>query len=88
MEEEIGYRSRQLIPLASYFSSVGFADERMHIFLALDLEKTTLNRQADERMRGIMMSMEEIRKKLAMQEFEDAKTIIGLREYLAYLEEK
>ena len=88
LEEEIGYRSRQLIPLASYFSSVGFADERMHIFLALDLEKTTLNRQADERMRGIMMSMEEIRKKLAMQEFEDAKTIIGLREYLAYLEEK
>ena len=88
LEEEIGYRARHLIPLASYFSSVGFADERMYIFLALDLEKTTLNRQADERMREITMPVEEIRKKLTTQEFEDAKTIIGLREYLAYLEGK
>ncbi|HJQ13272.1 MAG TPA: NUDIX hydrolase, partial [Anaerolineales bacterium] len=88
LEEEIGYRARHLIPLASYFSSVGFADERMYIFLALDLEKTTLNRQADERMREITMPVEEIRKKLTTQKFDDAKTIIGLREYLAYLEGK
>ena len=86
MEEEIGYRARQLIPLASYFSSVGFADERMHIFLALDLEKTALNRQAEERIHEVMMHVEDIRKKLAAQEFEDSKTIIGLREYLAYLD--
>ena len=86
LEEEIGYRARQLIPLASYFSSVGFADERMHIFLALDLEKTALNRQAEERIHEVMMHVEDIRKKLAAQEFEDSKTIIGLREYLAYLD--
>ena len=84
LEEEIGYRAKQLIPLASYFSSVGFADERMHIFLALDLEKTALKRQADERIREVVMPVEEIRKKLVAQEFEDAKTIVGLREYLSY----
>lgn len=88
LEEEIGYRSKGLIPLASYFSSVGFADERMHIFLALDPEKTELKHQADERIRAVIMPVEDVRKKLAAQEFEDAKTIIGLREYLAYLEGK
>lgn len=86
LEEEIGYRARKLIPLASYFSSVGFADERMHIFLALELAKTTLNRQADERIQEVRISLEDARKKLVAQEFEDAKTIIGLRECLAYLE--
>lgn len=86
LEEEIGYRAGQIIPLASYFSSVGFADERMHIFLALELEKTALKRQAEERIQELTMSPDDIRKKLAAQEFEDAKTIIGLREYLAYLE--
>src|SRR5215211_693819 len=38
LEEEIGYRARKLIPLASCLSSVGFTDERIHIFLALGLE--------------------------------------------------
>jgi ADP-ribose pyrophosphatase len=86
LEEELGYRAKELIPLASYFSSVGFADERMYIFLALEPEKTTLKRDADERIREILMPMEMIEEKLAAQVFEDAKTIIGLREFLAYLE--
>lgn len=88
LEEEIGYRAKELVPLASYFSSVGFTDERMHIFLALELEKTKLRLEADERIREVKMPVETIREKLAAQEFEDAKTIIGLREFLAYLERK
>ena len=86
LEEELGYRAKELIPLASYFSSVGFSDERMYIFLAQEPEKATLKRDADERIREILMPMEMIEEKLAAQVFEDAKTIIGLREFLAYLE--
>jgi|SRR5688572_3571460 ADP-ribose pyrophosphatase len=88
LEEEIGYRAKKLIPLATYFSSVGFTDERMHIYLALDLEKTSLQLETDERIREVSMPIEMIQAKLTSQEFEDAKTIIGLREYLAYLESK
>src|SRR5918994_48868 len=88
LEEEIGYRAKGLIPLASYFSSVGFTDERMHIFLALEPEKATLKLEADERIREVMMPVEMIQEKLAAQEFEDAKTIIGLREFLAYRESR
>ena len=84
LEEEIGYRPRKLIPLASYFSSVGFTDERMHIFLALEPEKTTLMLEADERIREVIMPIEVIQEKLDAQVFEDAKTIVGLREFLAY----
>ncbi|HEX6033727.1 MAG TPA: NUDIX hydrolase, partial [Anaerolineales bacterium] len=84
LEEEIGYRPNELIPLASYFSSVGFTDERMYIFLALEPEKTTLRLEADERIREVIMPIEVIQEKLDAQVFEDAKTIVGLREFLAY----
>jgi ADP-ribose pyrophosphatase len=84
LEEEIGYRAKKLIPLATYFSSVGFTDERMQIYLALDLEKTKLQLETDERIHEVIMPIEMIQAKLTSQEFEDAKTIIGLREFLAY----
>ena len=84
LEEELGYRAAELIPLASYFSSVGFTDERMHIFLALEPEKVTSKLEADERIHEVILPVESIQQKLDSQSFEDAKTIIGLREFLAY----
>jgi len=86
LEEEIGYRARELIPIAAYFASVGNSNERMHLFLALDLQITERQLEADERIREVVMSLEVVKEKLANQEFEDSKTIIGLREALAYLE--
>lgn len=88
LEEEIGYKAGKLIPLASYFASVGNSNERMYLFLALDLEKAEKHLEADERIQEVVMSLETVREKLANQEFEDSKTIIGLREALAYLERK
>lgn len=85
LEEEIGYRAGKLISLASYFASVGNSNERMHLFLALDLEKTERKLEADERIREVVLPIEQVKEKLAKQEFEDSKTIIGLREALVYL---
>jgi ADP-ribose pyrophosphatase len=86
LEEEIGYRAGKLIRLSSYFASVGNSNERMYLFLALDLQKTERHLEDDERIREIVMPLKTAKEKLAQQEFEDSKTIIGLREALAYLE--
>lgn len=86
LEEEIGYRAGKLIHIASYFASVGNSNEKMHLFLALDLEKTERHLEADERIREVVLPLEAVKEKLVNQEFEDSKTIIGLREALAYLE--
>ena len=86
LEEEIGYRANKLIQVASYFASVGNSNERMYVFLALDLKETKSQLEADERIRKVVMPLEMVKQKLAKQEFEDSKTIIGLREALAYLE--
>lgn len=86
LEEEIGYRANKLIPLVSYFASVGSSNERMHIFLALDLEKTQKHLEDDERIAEVVIPLDMVREKLAYHEFEDSKTIIGLREALLYLQ--
>lgn len=86
LEEEIGYQAKKLIPIASYFASVGNSNERMFLFLATELEKTKRSLEADERIREVVFSLDAIREKLANQEFEDSKTLIGLREALAYFD--
>ena len=88
LEEEIGYRANSLIPLAAYYASVGNSNEKMYLYLALDPEKTEKRLEADERVQEVVLSLETVREKLAGREFEDSKTIIGLREALAYLERK
>ncbi|HEY4689146.1 MAG TPA: NUDIX hydrolase [Anaerolineae bacterium] len=86
LEEEIGYRAARMIPVASYYSSVGFTNERMHIYLALDLSETARKPESDERIASVRLSIPEVKLKLAARAFEDSKTIIGLREMLSYLE--
>lgn len=86
LEEETGYRPGSLIPIASYFASVGNSNERMYIFLAMDLERGEVRLESDERIQVVIEPLQRVREKLDRQEFEDSKTIIGLREALAYLE--
>lgn len=87
LEEELGYRARQLVPITSYYSSVGFTNERMHIFLGLDLEETEIRPEWDERIQAIQIPIRDIETKLMNGEFEDSKTIIGLYALLSYIKE-
>lgn len=85
LEEEIGYRAGRLELAHTYFSSAGFTNERMHIYLAFDLEKTAQNLEFDERIELIHLPIRDLEAMLVAGEIEDAKTIIGLRALLAYL---
>ena len=86
LEEEIGYRAGKMSLVASYYSSVGFTDEKMYIFLAFQLQKVTAHLELDERVKAIYIPIAELGKKLENNEFEDSKTIIGLRALLAHLQ--
>lgn len=86
LEEEVGYRADKMILATKYYSSVGFADERAYVFLAFDLKKTEQKLEKDERLKIERYTISEIKEMLLKKEIEDAKTIIGLRELLAHLE--
>jgi 8-oxo-dGTP pyrophosphatase MutT (NUDIX family) len=85
LEEETGYRADTWIPLPPIYASVGYTSEKIHMFLALDLEKTVQRLEADERIEIVPVSLTGLPQRLAQGEFEDAKTCVGLHALLAYL---
>lgn len=48
LEEETGWRAGRLIPLTRIYSTPGFTDEVIHLWLATDLEPGTSNLDEDE----------------------------------------
>lgn len=86
LEEETGYVSQRIVPVGAFHPSVGFLTEKIYLYLAFDLEKTRQHLDVDERIDLVEMTTDEIRRKIANREFEDAKTIIGLHEYLAHID--
>lgn len=86
LEEETGYRAGQMIPAGHFYPSCGFLSEKLHVFLALDLEKSEQKLEWDEVIEVIEMPLPEARQRLQTNAFEDAKTIIGLHALLAHTE--
>jgi ADP-ribose pyrophosphatase len=85
IEEELGYRAGKLVLAHSYYSSVGFTNERMYVYLGFDLCETKKRPEWDERIQIIRLPIPDVEKKLRCGEFEDSKTIIGLYAMLSYL---
>jgi ADP-ribose pyrophosphatase len=81
LEEETGYRAGTWRRLASFWTAPGFATERMHLYLATDLEAVTDDRRApaeDERLTVEAVPFAEAIALLGEGEIVDAKSIVGL----------
>lgn len=88
LEEETGYYPRKIRKLVSFFSSPGFCDERLTLFLAEDLEERNKNGDADEFIQVRNLEISEVLKMIKSNIIKDAKTIIGLLFLVSYIKEK
>lgn len=79
LEEEIGVRAACLEPLVSFFTTPGFTDEVIHVFLAAGLTPGTQKLDRDEVLEVIEMSLDDAIARIADGTIRDAKTIIGLQ---------
>jgi ADP-ribose pyrophosphatase len=86
--EEVGCEANNLQLISEYYSGVGFSTERMYIFLATDVKKKHATPEVDEDIEMIQIPLAEVKKMLDNGEFDDSKTIIGLREALILLDGK
>jgi len=77
LREETGYAGN-LVSLGTYYSTPGFTDERMHLFLAKDLQWAPLATDEDEFLRVEAVPWDEAVAKAVRAEFYDAKTIMGI----------
>jgi ADP-ribose pyrophosphatase len=79
LEEETGYRAAKLEKLTSIYTSPGFCNEKLHIFLARDLSNGKQNLEEGEK--GLTLKfipMKEAFHMVKTNEIVDAKSIVGL----------
>jgi len=78
LEEETGYYPRKLKKIITFFSTPGFCNEKLTLFIAEDLIKGNKNEDEDEFIQvehiKIKKALEMIKKNI----IKDAKTIIGI----------
>jgi ADP-ribose pyrophosphatase len=84
--EETGYKARCLVPVGLIYASVGYTSERIHLFLAFDLEHVGQELEFDERIETVELALEDLRGRLRANEIEDAKTAVALQRLFDYLD--
>ena len=78
LQEEIGYRPKKITCFAKIHPAVGFANEKMWLFIAEDLEKTEINLDKDEFLELVPMELKNAIDMVWSGIITDAKTIVGL----------
>lgn len=78
LEEEIGYRAGKLTFIANIHPAVGFASEKMWVFLAEDLEKSEKSPDPDEFVKLLPTTLEKAVRMVWEGQITDGKTIIGI----------
>lgn len=86
LEEEVGVRGGTWSELATFYTTPGFCDEEMRVFLVEDLEVGERSLDRDEHLRVLRLPFAEALRKIARGEIHDAKTIVGLHTARARLE--
>lgn len=82
LEEEIGYKAGNIKKLISLYTSPGFSNEIIHIFVASNLERTQIHRDDDELMDILEMSFERAKDMIYEGKIIDGKTIVGILYFL------
>lgn len=78
LEEEIGVRAGRLEKLAEFFTTPGFCEEKIWVYLATELMETAQQLEGDEQLEIVRVTFPRAFEMIADGEIEDAKTIIGI----------
>ncbi len=78
LQEEIGYRAREMRSLGSFWTAPGFSDELMYAFIATGLEPSRLESDEDEDITVVRVPVSRIREMIEAGGIRDSKTIAAL----------
>ena len=81
LEEETGYRAGRLESLCRFYTSPGFTNELMHVFVAHNLTATAQRPEATEQIRVAPMDLADALAATADGRIIDGKTIAALHVY-------
>ncbi|MHC5114740.1 MAG: NUDIX hydrolase [Planctomycetota bacterium] len=78
LAEETGYEAARISPLAEFYTSPGFCDELLHVFVAEDLSFVGQKLEAGETIEAHPLPRGEVLEMIADGRIRDAKTIAGV----------
>jgi len=78
LSEETGYRAQRVEHLFTMFTTPGFTDEKIHLFLATGLTAGEANREADEFVELVPTRLSQALSMIEQGEIQDAKTALAL----------
>ncbi len=88
LEEEIGAVGAKLVSLSNFYTTPGFSDELLHMFVATGFRIKGNNLDEDEFLEVLTFTMDEADEMIKNGKIRDAKTIIGLMLARDFLNEK
>ena len=86
--EETGYYPRKIKKLITFFSTPGFCNERLTLFLAENLEKRNKNEDDDEFIKVELIKPNKALRLVEENIIKDAKTIIGILYFVSSIEHR
>jgi ADP-ribose diphosphatase len=78
LKEETGCTAEQVEYLTTFYTTPGFTDEKIHLFMATGLSAGETKHEADEFLDLHPMLLSQALEKVEAGEIQDAKTVIGL----------
>ncbi|WAM32834.1 NUDIX domain-containing protein [Caldicellulosiruptor morganii] len=78
LEEETGYSAKEFVKLTEIYTTPGFSNEVIHVYLARGLEQGSSHTDIDEFVEVFKVGLDDAIKMVKNGEIKDAKTIIGL----------
>ena len=78
LEEEVGVLAGRIVKLAEFYTTPGFCEEKLWVYLATELTETQQALEGDELVEIERVSFSRAIEMISDGEIEDAKTIIGI----------
>jgi ADP-ribose pyrophosphatase len=78
LREETGYTAELMEPLLSFYTTPGFTDERIHVFLATGLTRGETAHEGDEFIEVVTLPLSAVLIMIRAGEVSDAKTALAL----------
>lgn len=88
LKEETGYEAGRMEYLLEFYTSPGFTNEKIYLFLATDLIEGEANPDSGEFIEYEKHKIDDLIKMVERGEIKDSKTIIGINFAKTYLEKK
>ena len=83
LREETGFKPGKLEEIAAIYTTPGFCDEKIHIYIATELSVAPLQQDDDEFIKTFDYSVEELEKMIAEGKIADGKTLLAYYWYRA-----